>query len=122
MRRRTEALPDGIRYALGEYSRVVTIFLVFLAVAAAFVAYGTWKVGHDGQPASLETGEVIRFGAIWGKAARITLVVVRTRDGRLVTLQTSADLLTHCRAGGTIRLSRQGGLLEVRRPGCAPPM
>jgi hypothetical protein len=111
-----------MRNAFDDKSRLAPIFLSFLGVAALIAGIGMWQSRQETIPASLEIGEIVNFGAIQGRTANRLLVTVRTSDRGTASLTIPAELLFYCHVRGPIRLSRQGQLLRVRSPGCAPPI
>ena len=115
---------EKLRYALLDNRALIGLVVTFLAVAGLIAAAVQWGNREMALPAKQEHGEIVRFGineVARGRPERPVILVVRTEDGRLQTLSTRSEALSHCHVGDRIRLVRHGRILAVTSRACAPP-
>jgi len=92
------------------------------AVIALIIAVGAWKTRYSNSPVVYEDARIVRFGVHHRDEGSHLLVLVRVKSGRVIQLDTSFPAMRHCRAGGRIRLHRQGPDLYVPRGACTLPV
>ena len=115
---------DDLRPSTGEWLRDAlrgngAAVALALAILALFIGMGWWFTRQAALPEEREDGVIVRFGGHEMDDGSYLVVVVRIGNGQLEEIPASFGALTNCRAGGKIRLVRQGAILRVASRACA---
>lgn len=114
--RASEAL-EGLSYWFRDNWKVM---LLLLGLMVLMLAVGLWWTRNNAMPPTYEEAEVVRFGAYSFDDGPQPVVLVRTKDGRILQLGVRRGWTHHCRTGSVIRLVRRGAILTVDPRGCRP--
>lgn len=79
-----------------------------------------WGARDIGEPEVAEEATVVRFGAYSSDTGATPVVIVRTKDGRLLQLEVDARATQRCRTGSAIQVYRRGSTF-FGAGGCRPP-
>jgi hypothetical protein len=113
--RRADEAFEGLSYWFRDNWKVM---LLLLGLTAFALAVGLWWTRNSAMPPTYEEAEVVRFGAYSFDDGPRPVVVVRTKDGRILQLAARRGATHHCRTGSVIRLVRRGAILTVDPRGC----
>ena len=91
-----------------------------LAILGLVIGISWWFMRQASLPQAREEGVIVRFGVHEDYDGSHLVVVVRTGNGQLDEIPVSLGEVRNCRAGGRIRLVRQGAILNVSSSACAP--
>lgn len=114
---RTEAALESLSWWFRDNWQTLLALLVIFAFMLALIL---WAARDIGEPEVTEQATVVRFGAYSSDTGATPVVIVRTKDGRLLQLEVDARTTQRCRTGSDIQVLRRGSTL-TGVGGCRPP-